>query len=114
MNITLLNKKKKNKASRKYRIRKSVSGTKEIPRISLYVSLTRLSVQVIDDANSSTICSASSLGKNITSSGKLAELLVEKLKEKKITQAVFDRNGKKYWGVVKQFCDSLREKGIKI
>ena len=50
----------------------------------------------------------------MTSSGKLAELLVEKLKEKKITQVVFDRNGKKYWGVVKQFCDSLREKGIKI
>ena len=114
MNITLLNKKKKNKIKRKHKIRKIISGTEQVPRISLYVSLTRLSAQVINDINNSTIFSVSTLGKNIASSTKLADSLVEKLKEKKINQAVFDRNGRKYWGVVKNFCDSLREKGIKI
>lgn len=114
MNSTTLEKKKVNKIRRKHKIRKSVSGTIKTPRISFFVSLRRLSVQVIDDVNGNTICSSSCLGKNIASGQKLAEDLTAKLTENKITRAVFDRNGKKYWGVVKAFCDSLREKGIKV
>lgn len=114
MNITVLRKKKQNKIRRRYKIRKSIFGVKDYPRLSLYVSLTRLSVQVIDDSSSNTICSANQLGKNIANSKLIGKALAKKLKEKNISRVVFDRNGKKYWGVVKQFCESLRENGIEI
>ena len=40
--------------------------------------------------------------------------LAEKLKEKKIIEAVFDRSSYSYLGRVKALCEGLREGGIKI
>ena len=121
MNRKIHNPKLQKRIRRKMRIRNKILGTAAKPRISVYKSNKHFFIQVIDDEGNNTICSAStydkSLGlkkKNIESVKKVAENLAEKMHEKKITQAVFDRNGFIYHGSVAAIADTLREKKIKI
>ena len=44
----------------------------------------------------------------------LAKDFAEKLKVAKISEAIFDRNGYLYHGVVAAFADALRKNGIKL
>ena len=78
---------------------------------------------MIDDDNGHTLCSTSTLSKefkekNLKSSKNkeaakvLAEIFAQKLKEKNISEIVFDRSGYKYHGRVKIIADALRQAGI--
>ncbi len=100
------------KASRKRRIRARLTGTPERPRLTVTVSLTRISVQVIDDTASKTLASAASKGKNIAAATKLGEAIAKKCKDAKITTIVFDRNGLKYHGRIKALADAARAAGL--
>ncbi len=111
----------KKRIRRKMRIRNKISGTSEKPRISVFKSNKHFFIQVIDDVKMQTLCSASTLdksldikGKSIESVKKVAENLAQKMKEKKIEQAVFDRNGFIYHGSIAAVADTLRDKKIKI
>jgi large subunit ribosomal protein L18 len=80
-----------------------------------------LFVQVIDDAANKTILSVQTFGKNAAATSANTEgakvvgtKLAEALVGKNIKNAVFDRNGKKYTGVVAALADSIREGGIQI
>lgn len=104
---------------RKLHIRKRVSGTPERPRISVFKSNRHLYVQVIDDEAGNTLLSASShsgetkgLKPKVTDAEKLGVALGKKMREKKISRAVFDRNGNLYHGVVKAIADGARKAGI--
>ena len=104
---------------RKMHIRRRITGTPDRPRISVFKSNRHLYVQVIDDTAGNTLLSASSHGgetkglKPTVSDGeKLGEVLGKKMKQKKITHAVFDRNGNLYHGVVKAVADGARKAGI--
>ena len=66
---------------------------------------------IVDDDKGATIASASISKKD--SSSKLAELLLEKTIKLGISKVVFDKSGYKYHGRIKQFADSLRDKGLK-
>ena len=106
---------------RKLSIRKKIVGTTERPRICASKSNKNLFVQVIDDSNSTTLLSIQTFGKNAVSAGSNVEsakavgtALAKSLTEKNIKNAVFDRNGKKYTGVVAALADSIREGGIQI
>jgi large subunit ribosomal protein L18 len=106
---------------RKLAIRKTVSGTAERPRLSVIRSNKHLSIQVIDDAANSTLFSVQTYGKNAVAAKNNVEgakvvgtKLAEALKAKNITNAVFDRNGLKYHGVVAAVVESARENGIQI
>ena len=75
--------------------------------------------QVIDDSQGNTLCSVSNIEKdtkgiknNQKDLAKLGEVMGNRLKEKKITTVIFDRNGYKYHGVVKVVADSIRKTGI--
>jgi len=96
------------------RIRAKVRGSLERPRLSVYRSNQKLTVQVIDDAKKVTVFSVQGTGKNIASAKKLGEEIAEKAKAKKITHMVFDRGGYKYHGVIKMIADTVREGGITI
>lgn len=106
------------KGRRKLRIRKSVSGTAQKPRISVFKSNRHLYAQVIDDAKGHTIASIANIGEFaglkpiVKDAEQLGEALGKKLKKLKIEQAVFDRNGNLYHGVVKAFADGTRKAGI--
>lgn len=104
---------------RKLHIRKRVSGTVERPRISVFKSNRHLYVQVVDDLEGKTLLSASSragetlgLKPTVADAEKLGLALGKLMKDKKITRAVFDRNGNLYHGVVKAIADGARKAGI--
>jgi large subunit ribosomal protein L18 len=106
---------------RKLSIRKKVVGTVERPRICATKSNKNLFVQVVDDSTNKTIFSVQTFGKNglkataNVAGAKLVGLEVAKImKEKNISNAVFDRNGKKYTGVITALADSIREGGVHI
>lgn len=97
------------------RIRKQISGTKDIPRLCVYRSNMNIKAQLIDDENNITLAEASSIkmeGNNIEVATKVGELIAEKAKELKIKKVVFDRGGYLYHGRVKALADAAREKGL--
>lgn len=107
---------------RHIRVRKSVHGTPERPRLNVYRSLNDIYVQVIDDEAGVTLASASTIdkelrgkmqGKTKTEQARLVgEVVAERAKEKGLTTVVFDRGGYKYIGRVKALADGAREGGL--
>jgi large subunit ribosomal protein L18 len=111
---------KRNKIRR--RIRGTISGTSERPRLSIFKSDKHIYAQLIDDTNGVTLVSESTLTKEIRElcAGKpgleRSELVGEKLAQKAvqagITAVVFDRGGYKYHGKVKALADAARKGGL--
>lgn len=105
----------------KRRIRKSIAGTAERPRMSVFRSNKQISVQIIDDLSGKTLLATSSLIKEIAEkqSTKLeqAELVGKAIAEKAIaagiTGVVFDRNGYLYHGRIKSLAEAARKSGLK-
>lgn len=106
---------------RKLSIRKKIVGTTDRPRICATKSNKHLFVQLVDDSTSKTILSVQTFGKNAAAKSANTEgakqvgaQLAKLMTEKNIKNAVFDRNGKKYTGVISALADSIRENGIQI
>ncbi|MBD66773.1 MAG: 50S ribosomal protein L18 [Halobacteriovoraceae bacterium] len=106
---------------RKLAIRKRVIGTTERPRVCAKKTNSNLFVQIVDDSQNKTLFSVQTFGKNAVGKGSNAEsakevgsAVAKKLGENNIKAAVFDRNGKKYTGVIATLADSIREAGIQI
>ncbi len=105
----------------KRRVRKSISGTAERPRMSVFRSNKQISVQIIDDITGKTIVSISSTVKEITekngSKSEQAEFVGQAIAEKAVTagisEVVFDRNGYLYHGRIKSLADAARKGGLK-
>ncbi len=118
MRANILKRKLALRIKRKKRVRADIFGTVERPRVSIFKSNKYVYVQVIDDVNSVTLAAAdgAKLGFKANKAGsvELAKVLAESLKEKNLTNVVFDRNGYLYHGVVAAFADGLRENGIKL
>ena len=87
-------------------------------RLTVHRSSRNISAQIIDDLNNKTLITATSNKKQVTSKKKtelsihVAELLVKKALEKKITKVYFDRGSYRYHGRVKIFADTLRKGGL--
>ena len=100
----------------KYRIRKSVFGTTERPRMSVFRSNKQIYVQVINDLEGKTLASASSAGleamPKIEQAAKVGEMIAAKAKEAGVESVVFDRNGYLYHGRVKSLADAARKGGL--
>jgi large subunit ribosomal protein L18 len=115
--MSKLAEKTRNRVKRHKKIRTRVSGTKELPRLSLYKSNKRIYAQVIDDEGGVTIVSSltdTKKGKTMTEKATIAGAeIAKKAIEKKIENVVFDRGGFLYAGKVKAFADSAREAGLK-
>ncbi|KKP98725.1 MAG: 50S ribosomal protein L18 [Parcubacteria group bacterium GW2011_GWD2_38_12] len=107
-----------NKLARKKRIRARISGSSQMPRLSVFKSNQHIYVQVIDDQAGKTLAAASD--SEIKSKGTFSEkakavgiLIAKKAKENNIGKVVFDRGGNKYHGIIKLLADAAREKGLK-
>lgn len=102
---------------RKRRIRARIRGTAARPRLTVYRSLTRISVQLVDDDAGRTLAAATTAEakakRNKAGAQKLGALIAEKAKAAKISTVVFDRNAYKYHGAVKELADAAREGGLK-
>lgn len=110
-------KKEQRRIKIKFRIRKSVNGTAERPRLSVFRSNKQIYAQVINDLTGTTLVSASSLGlekmAKIEQAQKVGTLLAEKAKAAGVEKVVFDRNGYLYHGRVKSLADAARKGGLK-
>ena len=104
------------------RVRKKISGTPDMPRLSVYRSLKHIQVQVIDDVAGKTLCAASTLEKGIQDqlneldkkgAAKLVgKLVAERALEAGIKTVVFDRGGYVYTGRVAEVAAGAREAGL--
>ena len=103
------------------RIRKTMSGTPERPRLSVFRSNTEIYAQLIDDLKGHTIVSASSREKGavatkiakIDQAAAVGKLLAEKAAAVGVSVVVFDRGGYLYHGRIKALADGAREAGLK-
>jgi large subunit ribosomal protein L18 len=104
----------------KHRIRKTVYGTAQCPRLSVFRSNEQIYAQIINDDLGATLVSASSKISSIDSqkATKLEKAkmvgteLSAKALEAGITSVVFDRNGYLYHGRVKSLAEAAREGGL--
>lgn len=101
------------------RLRRKISGTAERPRLAVYFSNKNVYAQLIDDAESKTLASASTCDKAVTVDGssvaaatKVGEEIASRAKAAKIEQVVYDRGGFVYHGKVKALADAAREAGL--
>ncbi|WP_421752718.1 50S ribosomal protein L18 [Croceimicrobium sp.] len=102
------------------RIRKKVSGTNSIPRLSVFRSNKEIYAQLIDDVSGKTLAAASSLDKEISKEGTKSDIakavgaaLAKKATEAGLETCAFDRGGYLYHGRVKALADGAREGGLK-
>ncbi len=105
------------------RVRQTVAGTPERPRLAVYRSLKHIYAQVIDDRAGRTLVSASSVdkqarqqtkgGSNIAAAKVIGKLVAERALAAGIQKVVFDRGGYKYHGRVEALANAAREAGLK-
>ncbi|TVQ80614.1 MAG: 50S ribosomal protein L18 [Flavobacteriales bacterium] len=102
------------------RIRKTITGTAENPRLSVFRSNKEIYAQLIDDASGKTIVGVSSTidTKDITGTKSeaafaLGKILAEKAAAANIQTCCFDRGGYLYHGRVKALAEGAREGGLK-
>ena len=105
------------------RLRRYLIGDKTRPRLAVYRSNNHIYAQVIDDDAQQTICSASTIDKelkeesdklssNCNSSSIVGKLLAKRAIKKGIKQVIFDRGGNLYHGRVKALADAARDAGL--
>ena len=106
-----------NKQLRKNRVRSTVSGTAERPRLSVFISNMHVSAQLIDDEARKTLASATTVGKKLEGSmteksAKIGTEIAKQAKKAKISKVVFDRNGRAYAGRLQALADAARKEGL--
>ncbi len=114
--------KNQDRVIRHARVRKKISGTAERPRLCVYRSANHIYAQVIDDVKGNTLCSASTMSKDVaaqiaqatkTEASKIVGAAVaKKALDLGIKQVVFDRGGYHYTGRVQALADGAREAGL--
>ncbi len=88
-------------------------------RLTIFRSSRNISAQIIDSKNNKTLVSASSVSKKKENKKKadksleVAQILLKKALEKKITTVYFDRGGYKYHGRIKSFAEVIRKGGLR-
>merc|ERR1712146_540979 len=103
------------------RLRRFLIGDETRPRLSVFRSNNHIYAQVIDDSAQTTICSASTVDKELRekaeklpsdcNSSSIVGKLLAKRAIKGIKQVIFDRGGNLYHGRVKALADAAREAG---
>ena len=113
------------KIRRRKSIRKKIFGGPERPRMCVHKSNTKIYVQIVNDVEGKTLCSASSAlasgskgakpatFKNVKFAATLGKEIARIASEKGIKQVVFDRGGCKYHGRIKALAEAAREAGLK-
>ena len=112
--------KAKQSERRRYRVRKTIYGTPEKPRLSVCRSNLHISAQLIDDLNGTTVAAATSAGKklglkhgsNIAAARAVGQKLAEAAKAKGITKAAFDRGQFRFHGRIEALAVAATEAGL--
>ena len=107
-----------NKAQRANRVRSTLTGTTERPRLSVNISNMHVSAQIINDETHTTLAAVSTVGQK-AATGTLTEKaawvgkeIASKAKTAKVSKVAFDRGSKLYHGRVKALADAARNAGL--
>jgi len=102
---------------RRFRVRATVSGTAERPRLAVKVTNLHVTAQLIDDRTSKTLAYATTVGQKVP--GNMTERarfvgtdIAKKATRAKINKAVLDRGSRKYHGRVRALAEAARESGL--
>ena len=108
---------------RKKKVKRSIVGKSNRPRLCVHLGNKHIYAQIINDEESKTLLSASTLspelkGKlkvsdTIAAAHAVGELLAKKAKEKGVSEIVFDRGGHIYHGKIKALAEAARKAGLK-
>jgi large subunit ribosomal protein L18 len=112
-----------NRLRRKRRVRKSVTGTPQRPRLTVFRSHTNIYAQIVDDVAKRTLVAASSMQKplreqlggkrgNKAAAAAVGTALAAKATQAGIKKVVFDRNGYPYHGRVRELAEAARKGGL--
>ncbi len=108
----------RNQWQRKHRVRATVSGTTERPRLSVHISNKHITAQVIDDtkhvtvAYVSTVSNKAAKGSMMERAAWVGEEIAKKAKTAKVKTVVFDRGSHIYHGRVQALADAARNAGL--
>lgn len=102
-------------------LRRRLSGTGNVPRLNVYRSSANIYAQLVDDAAGRTLVAASSLDKNLETTGAsktsraeaVGRLVAERARQAGVERVVFDRGGYLYHGRVKALADAARAAGLR-
>ena len=104
------------------RIRNTVQGTAERPRLCVFRSLKHIYAQVVDDTQGRTLVAASTLDVSLRGdlstlpkteeAARVGALVAERARQAGVTKVVFDRGGYLYHGRVQRLADAAREAGL--
>jgi len=107
-----------NRAQRKHRVRATVIGTGDRPRLSVHFSNLHITAQIIDDTTSKTLAYVTTVGAK-EAKGSMTDRaawiggeIAKKAKSAKISKVVFDRGNKLYHGRVAALADAARKSGL--
>ncbi len=120
--MTDAKKKAEARIARHKRVRRTLSGTSDRPRLCVFRSSKHIYAQLYDDVAGQALATVSTLSKDLREavakkSKKEASRIVglklaEVAKEKGITSVRFDRGGFLYHGRVRALADAAREGGL--
>ena len=118
-----INQKQLKRKRRQKRTRAKITGTSDMPRLSVFRSANHIYAQLIDDVKDEVLISVSDAlapaagirqkENKVSLAKQVGKLIGQKALEKKIKKVVFDRAGYKYHGRVKALADGAREAGLK-
>ncbi len=108
---------------RHLRLRQKVKGTAERPRLCVNRTLKHIHAQLIDDVSGATLAAASTVQKDVAgalsggtgnreAAKTVGRIIAERAKAAGVESAVFDRNGMKYHGAIKELADAARAGGL--
>jgi large subunit ribosomal protein L18 len=103
-------------------LREKLRSVTSRPRLSVFRSLSNISVQIIDDVRGHTLAAASSQEKDVRTATKgmrktdvakkIGALVAERAKRAGVSAVAFDRGSYKYHGRIKALADAAREAGL--
>ncbi len=112
----------KRRQRRRYRVRKTLRGTTEHPRLQVTRSHKNVACQVIDDSVGKTLVSASTLDKDLRAQVKyggnkvaaefIGKVVAERALAAGLKTVCFDRGESRYHGRVAALADAARAAGL--
>ncbi len=115
--------KNEQRLKRHARVRETLSGTPEKPRLCVFRSNKNIFCQIIDDVNQKTLVAASTLDKDVKAeiehggnkeaARKVGEAVAKKALAAGIDTVAFDRGGFLYHGRIRELAEGAREGGLK-
>lgn len=110
------------RVKRHMRIRTSLTGSTERPRLCIYRSNKHIYAQIVDDSTANTLAAASTLDPELRkklgktwdreSAKSVGALVAERAKAKGVVKVVFDRGGYIYHGRIAAVAQAARESGL--